>query len=689
MFKSVKRRLGNRSDETNITYRAFADINNRSRNFHVHSQPKYEEGLIEKSKQNPKLLHSYIRHKKVGRSSAGPVKLPSGALTDDAKTMSECFADAFGSVYTRKTPTDPHPHQTSPSHIAPLDITRDQVLSLLLGLDPNSSMGPDGLHPYLLRQCAAAVATPLHLTFSKFLEEGHVPSLWKTSQVIPIFKKGSRYDPLNYRPISLTSVCCKMMERAVTNHIWEYLTNNDILTTNQFGFRAGRSTADQLLLVYDDVSRATDEGQISDVVLFDFSKAFDVVSHDVLLEKLRCLGFGHDRRAATPDLAGASLLTWIQSFLTCRSMSVLINGAQSSPRPVRSGVPQGSVLGPVLFLIFINSIASNLSSSYKIFADDLKIHASFSRHQHSPFLPCSTLPQIQADIDVLFATARSWGLQMNRSKCTVIRFYPLRTQNPPPPPYYLLDEQPIPTSNSCVDLGVKVDVTLRFHAHIRDVANKAGGLAQNFLKCTVCRTPEFMLFLWKTHIRPIIDYCSVIWNTGYLEDLRLLERVQRRWTKKITGLETLSYAERLAKLKLFSVQGRLLRTDLIQHWKILNNHSCIAPDILFSPQPHPTPRGHPLKILKVRLHYAYKVCILVRCIRDCAVALLRFCGLPTPQKRNGFFTLAWHRTEFDGCLRVIIVRHFEKSDIQFSSLISQHYFRINGNLKKYANIEII
>ena len=106
-----------------------------------------------------------------------------------------------------------------------------------------------------------------------------------------------------------------------------------------------------------------------------------------------------------------------------------------------------------------------------------------------------------------------------------------------------------------------------------------------------------MLFLWKTHIRPIIDYCSVIWNTGYLEDLQLLERVQRRWTKKITGLETLSYAERLTKLKLFSVQGRLLRTDLIQHWKILSNHSCIAPDILFSPQPHPTPRGHPLKIL--------------------------------------------------------------------------------------------
>ena len=148
-----------------------------------------------------------------------------------------------------------------------------------------------------------------------------------------------------------------------------------------------------------------------------------------------------------------------------------------------------------------------------------------------------------------------------------------------------------------MDLGVKVDVSLRFHAHIRDVACKAGGLAQNFLKSTVCRSPEFMLFLWKTHIRPIMDYCSVIWNTGYSEDLRLLERVQRRWTKSISGLETLPYAERLAKLNLFSVQGRLLRSDLIQYWKIISNRSCISPDSLFTPQPHSTSRGHPLKVL--------------------------------------------------------------------------------------------
>ena len=600
-FKAVKHRLGNRSPEVSVAYKAFADINTRFRNFAVHSQSKYEEGLIAKSKENPKLLHSHIRHKKVGRSSAGPVRLPSGVLCDDPTRMSECFAEAFASVYASQSPANPHPHHIFPGSLAPLVITRDHVLSLLRGLDPHSSMGPDGLHPHMLKQCADAVATPLHLIFKRSYEEGEVPSLWKTSRVIPIFKKGSRYDPLNYRPISLTSVCCKLMERAIATHIWEYLDKNDIITANQFGFRAGRSTADQLLLVYNDVSRAIDEGQISDVVLFDFSKAFDVVPHDILLEKLRCLGFGgdhHESATVHPDEAsGASLLSWIQSFLLGRSMQVSVNGANSSLHQVQSGVPQGSVLGPILFIIFINSIASCLSSSYKIFADDLKIYASFSRNQHNPPHPCAAFPQIQSDIDLLYATAKSWGLQMNRKKCVVLRFYPLRIHDPPPSPVYLLDGQPIPSADSCVDLGVKVDVTMRFHAHIRDVTNKAGGLAQNFLKSTVCRTPEFMMFLWKTHIRPIIDYCSIIWNTGYLEDLRLLEGVQRRWTKAIAGLDHLSYADRLARLNLFSVQGRLLRADLIQYWKIINNKSCIPPSSLFMLHPNPTPRGHPLNIL--------------------------------------------------------------------------------------------
>lgn len=147
-----------------------------------------------------------------------------------------------------------------------------------------------------------------------------------------------------------------------------------------------------------------------------------------------------------------------------------------------------------------------------------------------------------------------------------------------------------------MDLGVLVDRELKFHNHVRETARKAGGLAQNFIKSTVSRSPEFMLFLWTTHIRPMIEYGSCIWNTGYATDVSLLERVQRRWTKHITGLENLCYSERLKALNLYSIQGRLMRADLIQYWKVLNGKSCIHPDSLFTQPNLSRTRGHSLKL---------------------------------------------------------------------------------------------
>ena len=160
-----------------------------------------------------------------------------------------------------------------------------------------------------------------------------------------------------------------------------------------------------------------------------------------------------------------------------------------------------------------------------------------------------------------------------------------------------------------------MDTDLKFHGHIRTVVRKAAGMAQNFLKSTVCRKPEFMLFLLTTHIRPVIEYCSCLWSTGYQGDLRLLESVQRRWTKQICGLGSLSYAERLQALNLFSVKGRLLRADMIQCWKMFNGMSHIATKDVFELPRHTGTRGHCYKMFKtstntdVRNHF-----FSVRCI---------------------------------------------------------------------------
>ena len=312
------------------------------------------------------------------------------------------------------------------------------------------------------------------------------------------------------------------------------------------------------------------------MIVFDYSKAFDVVRHDILIEKLRCLG-----------VQGCSL-QWISSFLSERLMRVSVKGSLSKPRNVDSGVPQSSVLGPLLFLVYVNHIASNLSCMYKIFADDLKIYACIHRRA-SPDIRSSSA-DIQSDIDVLYSTSLSWGLQMNPKKCVVMRFS--RPYSDLTPPHYIMSGLPIPPVESHPDLGVLVDTDLKFHKHIRSAVHKAGGLAQKFLKSTVCRKPDFMLFLLTTHIRPIIEYCSCIWNTGYQGDLRLLESVQRRWTKQIESLEGLEYGDRLRALNLYSLQGRLIRADLIMYWKIFNGKSLLLPTDLFKVAPQCGTRGH-------------------------------------------------------------------------------------------------
>ena len=273
-------------------------------------------------------------------------------------------------------------------------------------------------------------------------------------------------------------------------------------------------------------------------------------------------------------------------------MQVCVRGELSSHRTVLSGVSQGSVLGPLLFLIYINHIGRNLKGSYKIFADDLKLYSCVGQGSMAAGSPAET--DMQDDINALHDTSISWGLRINREKCAVLRFS--RNFRDRPQAEYELNGAALPICESQRDLGVIVDTSLKFHEHITSVAHKAAGLCQSFLKATVCRSPDFMLFFFTTHVRPIIEYASCIWNTGYVEDVRKLERVQRRWTKQVEGMGELPYSERLKQLNLYSVQGRLLRADLLQYWKMFHGKSSICIENFFRLSPNTGTRGHSLKL---------------------------------------------------------------------------------------------
>ena len=217
---------------------------------------------------------------------------------------------------------------------------------------------------------------------------------------------------------------------------------------------------EQLLLVYDDILFNIDAGQTVDLVLFDYSSAFDVVCHSILIQKFKLLGID------------GQLLSWISSFLSDRVMEVCVHGHTSSTRNVYSGVPQGSVLGPLLFLFYINFIGSKLSCTYKIFADDMKLFASVARNSVSQH-PETDL-SLQHDIAVLLKTSLPWGLHMNKAKCAVLRFSrKFRNQSQP---LYMSDGTPLPVHHSQRDLGILVDDSLKFHEHIASVTHRANGL---------------------------------------------------------------------------------------------------------------------------------------------------------------------------------------------------------------------
>ena len=572
-YKTARFTYGRHSPEAANLLALFKACLDSTRSNVYTQRVSYEEHLGAISTKEPKKFHKYIRERKHARPSVGPL-LIDGTLSDDPILMSETLVRAFTSVFDPSYPPDTLPHQVSDGVISTVPFSEAAVRRLLSNLRSDGGPGPDGLKPLLLKNCAAEMAIPLTILFTKSLEEGILPRQFKLARVSPIYKgKGSRSEPLNYCPISLTSVCCKTMERLVAQALFEYFELHNILTTAQFGFRPGRSTLDQLLLVYNKVTSWFDASQTVDVILFDFLKAFDRVNHRLLIKKLAQLG------------VSGFLLEWIHHFLTGRRMCVSVGGCASSWTDVESGVPQGSVLGPLLFLVFVNHLVAGLDCKFMLFADDLKIYLANDRPSTS---------SLQKDIDWLSGLSRDWGLVFNTGKTVCVRFHRGRVYGPVNA--YRLDDSPVNFVDSCRDLGVVVDSQLRFHQHIGQVVAKAGGVSMNLLKSTACRSPEFMCSIFKAHIRPILEYASPVWNTGFVEDLTRLEAVQRRWTKRIDGLSELSYAGRLEYLNLFSVRGRLWRADMIQCWRIFHGQSPIAPEDIFVFSVPSFTRGHCFKI---------------------------------------------------------------------------------------------
>ena len=575
-YKLLRSELGRTNPQVLNAYDEFRSLNGNYRFYSRNIQCAYERQLANVLHESSKPFHAYVRRRKEGRPSVGPFKV-NGNIVSDSIGMAEVLADTFCEVYQSENQAATADNQVADCRMGPLEIGYEAVLSVLQGLDPASACGPDGMHARVLKSCAALLAYPLCAIMQKSLITGSFPPQWSESLVVPLHKKGPRSVPANHRAVSLTSVPCKSMERIIVRHIVDYLEINQLLSRHQFGFRAGHSTEDQMLIFYDEVARAVDGGRCVDAAYLDFSRAFDVLDHEILLEKLASLGFDQQ------------ILSWITSFVRGRTMRVSVAGESSASRPVGSGVPQGSVLGPILFLIYVNYLMEGVECSWKAFADDFKL----CTHSADGASSADGTSSLQRDLDRIYRRGLECSLRLNPSKCVIMRFGRGSTANNP---QYTLDGQALCVVPQYKDLGVWVDSKLKFHHHIRVTVGKASALMSELLRSTVCRDTEFMVTLYVSHIRPIVDYCSVVWNSGYLGNSRLLESVQRRWTREITAVQHLSYTERLKSVGLYSIHGRMLRVEIIKIWKCFHAEVETGLVTVLERAQYTRTRGHQFKL---------------------------------------------------------------------------------------------
>ena len=349
----------------------------------------YVENLITESKKEPqqsntfevsKRFWSFIKHKKTDSSAVQSLNV-SGNMVTDPKAKSNALNDQFQSVFSNQRPMslkmicDDYLAKNSRGDgnlIMPdFDVSTTGVKNLLDKLKPHKAGGPDQLRPRVLKEELSCQIFPaLTHIFNASLEQGKIPKIWKSANIVPIFKKGDRAEAVSYRPISLTCVCCKLLEHVICSQLMKHLNSHGILYNSQHGFREKRSCETQLLEFSHEMLLSMQNGNLNDLIIMDFSKAFDKVAHNRLLYKLNKCGIK------------GKTLRWIQAFLSGKSQSLVLNSSKSKSIPVLSGVPQGSVLGPALFLVYINDLPQYVRhSTVRLFADDTLLYVTIANER--------------------------------------------------------------------------------------------------------------------------------------------------------------------------------------------------------------------------------------------------------------------------------------------------------------------
>ena len=399
----------------------------------------------------------------------------------------------------------------------------------------------------MLKSLAKEFTKPLTILFKKSIDLSKLPYCWKTSNISVIFKKGMKYLAGNYRPISLTSVLCKILESIIREHLVDHMLINGLFTEKQYGFISGRSAALQLLRVLDEWSEALDNGDAIDAIYMDFQKAFDTVPHRRLLRKVKAYGFV------------TNIVDWLADFLTGRTQVVNIKGESSEAKHIKSGIPQGSVLGPFLFLLFVNDIPELVKSMLYLFADDNKIWRVIANRKDKELL--------QTYLETVFNWSKVWLMRIHPDKSAHLR---IGQQMDVPQYEYTVGVKHVHYKTQEKDLGVLIDNSLSFNAHICEKVKKANMMAGWVRRSFQFLNTDVFNLLYKSLVRSHLEYAISVWSPHLAKHIDQIEEVQMRATKMVPKLKNMPYPDRLRSLRLPTLSYRRIRGDMINTYKMLS-----------------------------------------------------------------------------------------------------------------------
>ena len=544
------------SEEEKLQYNS---IRNQIRRLTRKLRKIKEKSIAKCVKSNPKAFWQYSQQKLKKRSTIPDLQIPGTdqdpKFATDDEGKAELLVDYFSSVFTKEPQNDELPFfekRIYDTELNDIDITEDIVLNKLQKLKVNKSPGPDLIHPRVLRDVSPAIATPVTIIFRTSLRTKELPDDWKHANVSAVFKnKGEKTSPVNYRPVSLTCILCKVMESIIRDSLIDHMKKNNLFSSQQFGFINGRSTVLQLMHVIDIWTQIIDEGGNIDAVYCDFMKAFDKVPHNRLTYKVHQYGI-------TNFVHG-----WIKSFLNNRTQCVQLGSAKSSLHPVTSGIPQGSVLGPILFVIYINDMPEvvDKTSFVYLFADDTKVFRKIKNKADEEVL--------QRDVDNLVNWSNIWLLKFHPDKCI---FMGIGYRGENIPPKYNMGEHVLKVSDCEKDIGVHIDKDLNFGTHISKAINKANRVMWVVRSTYDKLDDKTFNLLFKALVRPHLEYGAPVWSPHLQKYNDLIENVQRRASKRVAGLSDLDYPNRLRKLNMPTLAYRRVRGDMIQTFKLLREN---------------------------------------------------------------------------------------------------------------------